>query len=1194
MKYKIYLLFLLVLLTINSIAQQVTDPANDPTRFVKVVPPSPDASSLGKFGEYPLGKYNGIPEIDISLFNISQNDISLPISLSYHAGGIKVEENSGWTGLGWALNAGGIIARTMVGKPDESQGGTAGYLYQPYDIKNINSLTQTERNNVINAVNNGTLDLEPDVFTFNILGRCGKFYIDKTTQRGVLLSKDDILIKSPFFDASGMWEIIDEKGFKYKFQSGERNLIESESPKTTTSYTSSWYLTEILSPAGNKLTITYQDYKNEYYTRTGVSKYTFKSSTNPNESCGVNDNEREWFISNSIMGKRVASISFNNGTIKFVKSTALREDMLNDYYLQAIELYDTTNKLVKRYDFYYSYFDSNNSLQTGSLGTLYNAYAKKRLRLDSLKEGNGTSKKKPYIFQYVSGGLASVYSNSQDHWGYYNGRVNTSLVPLNTNTGNQISYRNVDFSYASRGTLNRIIYPTGGNTTYEYESNDASITKSQYFTYFYPYGPPSSEYIKGYSVSTNDQRRKDTLYVDSSTVMIDKYSNFKTTVRLPTSVTCDGSTKDCVESLEVTLTCIDCIPSKGDIQGVNLLAGKFVNGVLNKNILLTIGRKYVLEKSGIPRTGVTSTVSGSKVVYPTDLSAMMNIQVGGLRVKRVTESPTVGTPIVTSINYNKKSITSTADSLRSSGALVSYPNYEQSSYAVVTLNGVCDFNIRSSNSKLPLMNTGGGPAGYSFVETVKQTGNEKQLSVSTFASPLQKPDNINRNFPYTIVRSNESSRGKLLSERSYSWINSKYYLVKIDSNEYVTTDASYSPGVKMGCIRIDKSTNGTGTYVFQNYNLTGDWVYLKKKYTMEYKPLETGVTQSTEDYFYTGNLHRQLSRKEQFNSKGEKIVTQYLYPTDYATGTPFVDAMKTNNMVALPLEVVSYIEKGATKKEILNATAFTYKDGGKGLKNQVLNLEFPNSLDISIFKYSNKLRGVNPTMAGSNTAFSLDGRYREKVRVEQYDEVGNILQFITDSINRSCYLWDYTKSLPITEVTNSSAGNVAYTSFEADGKGNLIFNAVKIVSDATAPIGKKCYTLGTVTTDYITKSGLTTNQNYILSYWVKTGTSLTISGATLGTPTTVRTLNGWTMYSRTVSNATAINVYGSGFIDDIRLYPLNAQMTTYTYDPLVGMTSAIDAKGQTTYYEYDSFGRLKYIKDADGNILTEHTYNYKQ
>ena len=67
----------------------------------------------------------------------------------------------------------------------------------------------------------------------------------------------------------------------------------------------------------------------------------------------------------------------------------------------------------------------------------------------------------------------------------------------------------------------------------------------------------------------------------------------------------------------------------------------------------------------------------------------------------------------------------------------------------------------------------------------------------------------------------------------------------------------------------------------------------------------------------------------------------------------------------------------------------------------------------------------------------------------------------------------------------------------------------------------------------------------------------------------------------------------TGQIDDVRFYPAAAQMTTYTYDPLIGETSVTDPKGEITYYEYDAFQRLMNIKDKDGNINKHVDYHYK-
>jgi len=63
-------------------------------------------------------------------------------------------------------------------------------------------------------------------------------------------------------------------------------------------------------------------------------------------------------------------------------------------------------------------------------------------------------------------------------------------------------------------------------------------------------------------------------------------------------------------------------------------------------------------------------------------------------------------------------------------------------------------------------------------------------------------------------------------------------------------------------------------------------------------------------------------------------------------------------------------------------------------------------------------------------------------------------------------------------------------------------------------------------------------------------------------------------------------------LNKLRVNLPNAVVTTNTYDPLVGMTSQTDGKGNTTRYEYDEFQRLKYIYDQHGNIVKNFNYHY--
>ncbi len=192
--------------------------------------PAPNAGSLGKYADYPVGYYTGVPSISIPIYNLKDGGISLPISLSYHASGIKVSELASWVGLGWALNATGVINRTVRGAPDEGSRkasyAPSGY-YKDHGLMGVSPMNypvapdnhQSDPQglfyvNFVTGILGGGTDAEPDLYTFNFNGHTGKFVFD---EKGVprLLEDDNLKIKvipnstHSYFNS---WVITDENG----------------------------------------------------------------------------------------------------------------------------------------------------------------------------------------------------------------------------------------------------------------------------------------------------------------------------------------------------------------------------------------------------------------------------------------------------------------------------------------------------------------------------------------------------------------------------------------------------------------------------------------------------------------------------------------------------------------------------------------------------------------------------------------------------------------------------------------------------------------------------------------------------------------------------------------------------------------------------------------------------------------------
>ncbi|UIR55477.1 hypothetical protein LZQ00_14540 [Sphingobacterium sp. SRCM116780] len=85
--------------------------------------------------------------------------------------------------------------------------------------------------------------------------------------------------------------------------------------------------------------------------------------------------------------------------------------------------------------------------------------------------------------------------------------------------------------------------------------------------------------------------------------------------------------------------------------------------------------------------------------------------------------------------------------------------------------------------------------------------------------------------------------------------------------------------------------------------------------------------------------------------------------------------------------------------------------------------------------------------------------------------------------------------------------------------------------------------------------------------------------------TTINNLNALTVSEATINTA----------MNTLRTHASlsKAMVTSYTYKPLVGMTSKTDPRGVTEYYEYDGMQRLKTVLDQFKYINTTIDYHYK-
>lgn len=463
--------------------------AQEKNKLTKVIPPSPNAAALMKFADIPVSNYTGTPNIDIPLYTIQSGDISVPISLSYHASGIKLIEEASVVGLGWALQAGGAVSRNILDKDDFAEASSYFTASVP-DIKNTpdsllifresSFITHTQEGEVLDLnelfTSRDFYDFESDIFFFNFQGRSGKFNLNR--QKQAVLNKQEDLEIIP--NRNGLsFTITDESGFRYIFNRIEYSYLASVGINQATS----WYLSEITSPTKNKVKFIYDVASAPTYTNLGITEISRTNCPGAYTSSVSNGTSLSYTVT-------LSRIEFTNGLVEFLYNDE-RDDLPNGKRLTTIKINTINNdnslKPLKQFDFSYSYFNENST---------YTSSAYKRLRLDGITEKAGDIQLPPYLFTYnepsvAHAGLINKDSRSIDHWGYFNGVSQQGLIPafkgiVKRTVGVDGTLKTLESVYmelpgANRNShpelmkvfsLSSVTYPTGGKALIELEPHD--------------------------------------------------------------------------------------------------------------------------------------------------------------------------------------------------------------------------------------------------------------------------------------------------------------------------------------------------------------------------------------------------------------------------------------------------------------------------------------------------------------------------------------------------------------------------------------------------------------------------------------------------------------------------------------------------------------------------------------------------
>ena len=801
---------------------------------------------------------------------------------------------------------------------------------------------------------------------------------------------------------------------------------------------------------------------------------------------------------------------------------------------------------------------------------------RKRLKLDQVQEvGCSGESRPPYVFTYYDAErVPRRLSYAQDHWGYYNGVNNSSLMPPNTPVSGSTT-RSSCYPEMQAGTLQQISYPTGGEVIFAYEAN-------QVWRQFYEEDATfkASHNASGITTIT----KKVTLAAGDYRVLIRSSS---------------GSSDPKPAFLNISKTANSqeshSYGPKGDDENYDRIA--------------LSGGEYTLSA----RVADNTSSASMSLYLLSRVERNGNFAVGGLRVRTIINRPGNDQPdMVQTFDYQR------GFSNRSSGVLFGRPVYRsivRSDYNSKVSNrrdaggrGISltnpsdgrldttarprpecfwpysveqnEYVVRSAQSIFPTEETQGYHIGYQQVKVVREDGSYTgyEYDVTSANDDPYAPVAVTTVEDYTCTEAVPNfppaplpyvpKRGQLVRE------------VQVDASDQTVQDTEYSytyeddQEVVPGLIATSVSTTPFVTF----YELQSAKLTARKVTTRTYDQDRPGqAVETVQHYRYDDPKHTQLTEQQTEVNSGT-LRTAYRYAPDYTTGCEVSNACSdtyesdTQSCQAAFNATTSqagcefwtgcwyyaYKDYEACVSEVRSAYSQCNIDAQEASQD-CLQDKFPSVAEE--YQALLSLKASNQVGMPLEVSRWKDEEFLEATLTEYQDRSSDWNNNRFAVYPYQAFRLEPAQALPAARFSPSKVSGNGLT------KDDEYRPKIEYLYEQGRPV------------QTIVEDGLPISYLYGYDYTLPVAK---VVGAT---------------YAEAAAkvNVTALQ----SLKDDALRSELNnlrsiskAQVTTYTYDPLVGITSETDPNGRKMTYHYDDLNRLEWVESQEGHVVQKYDYQY--